>query len=83
MGVMGTKATKYVADLGHHTAPAAQQLATNVLTGDGLADVMAGVDALVDVTNAPTFEAEAVMKFFTTSATTSLRRPTSQESRIT
>jgi uncharacterized protein YbjT (DUF2867 family) len=41
----------------------------DVLTGAGLADALAGADALVDVTNSPSFEAAPVMEFFTRSAT--------------
>jgi hypothetical protein len=40
-----------------------------VLTGAGLADAMAGADVLVDAANSPSFEADTVMNFFTTSAT--------------
>ena len=68
-GLMGTKVVKFLNDMGHQTAAAALELGTNVLTGQGLADALDGADALVDVTNAPTFEAEAVMSFFSTSAT--------------
>jgi uncharacterized protein YbjT (DUF2867 family) len=68
-GLIGTKMVKLLNDAGHHTVAAALEVGTNVLTGEGLADVLAGADALVDVTNAPTFDADAVMQFFTTSAT--------------
>ena len=67
-GLMGTKIVKYLTDIGHQTSSAALELGVNVLTGEGLADALAGADALVDVTNAPTYEADAVMQFFTTSA---------------
>jgi uncharacterized protein YbjT (DUF2867 family) len=68
-GLIGTKMVKLLNDAGHHTVAAALEVGTNVLTGEGLADALAGADALVDVTNAPTFDADAVMQFFTTSAT--------------
>jgi uncharacterized protein YbjT (DUF2867 family) len=68
-GMIGARVVKFLNGIGHQTTAAALELGTNVLTGEGLADVLAGADALVDVTNAPTFEADAVMQFFTTSAT--------------
>lgn len=68
-GRIGVKVVKFLNDVGHQIAAAAPEFGTNVLTGEGLADALAGADALVDVTNAPTFEAEAVVQFFTTSAT--------------
>ncbi len=41
----------------------------NTLTGEGLAEVLAGAEAVIDVSNSPSFEDEAVMEFFTTSTT--------------
>ena len=40
-----------------------------MLTGEGLADALAGADVLVDVVNSPSFEDDPVMEFFTTSTT--------------
>jgi uncharacterized protein YbjT (DUF2867 family) len=37
------------------------------VTGEGLADVMAGADVVVDVANAPVWDDDAVREFFTTS----------------
>jgi uncharacterized protein YbjT (DUF2867 family) len=39
----------------------------NTLTGEGLAQALAGASVVVDVSNSPSFEDDAVMKFFTTS----------------
>jgi hypothetical protein len=58
-GLIGTKVVTLLNDAGHQTAAAALDLGTNVLTGEGLADAVAGADALVDVTNPPTFETDA------------------------
>ena len=38
----------------------------NTITGDGLAQVLAGAHVVVDVTNSPSFEEDAVFKFFET-----------------
>ena len=39
----------------------------NTLTGEGLADVLKGANVVVDVSNSPSFEDAAVLKFFQTS----------------
>ncbi len=41
----------------------------NTLTGEGLAEVLDDAPVLIDVSNSPSFEDEAVMDFFTTSTT--------------
>jgi len=41
----------------------------NTLTGEGVPEVLAGASVVVDVSNSPSFEDEAVMEFFTTSTT--------------
>src|SRR6266849_9052772 len=39
----------------------------NTLTGEGLAEVLKGASVVVDVTNSPSWEDAAVLKFFETS----------------
>jgi hypothetical protein len=39
----------------------------NTITGEGLADALAGVQVVVDVANSPSFEDKAVLEFFETS----------------
>ncbi len=46
---------------------AAPDTGVNTLTGEGLADALKGASVAVDVTNAPSWEDNAVMKFFETS----------------
>jgi uncharacterized protein YbjT (DUF2867 family) len=72
-GLIGSKVVDILEAEGHHPIAASRASGVDVLTGDGLADAMAGADALVDVSNSPSFEADAVMQFFTT-ATTNLVR---------
>jgi len=43
------------------------QSGVDTLTGEGLADAVEGADVLVDVTDSPSFEADAVMAFFANS----------------
>jgi uncharacterized protein YbjT (DUF2867 family) len=47
--------------------PAAPNTGVDTITGEGLAEVMAGADVVVDVSNAPVWDDDAVLQFFTTS----------------
>ncbi len=67
-GLIGTKVVEVLQAGGHHVVAASRSSGVDVLTGAGLADALAGADALVDVTNSPSFEADAVLAFFTSSA---------------
>jgi uncharacterized protein YbjT (DUF2867 family) len=68
-GLIGTKVVEHLRHDGHDVVASSRSSGVDVLTGEGLADAFAGADALVDVTNSPSFEAGPVMEFFTTSAT--------------
>jgi uncharacterized protein YbjT (DUF2867 family) len=68
-GLIGTKVVEALTADGNDVIAASRSSGVDVLTGAGLADALAGADALVDVTNSPSFEADAVMSFFTRSAT--------------
>src|SRR5205085_11037467 len=52
---------------GHEVVPAAPSTGVNTLTGEGLAEALAGAHAVVDVANSPSFEDKASMDFFETS----------------
>jgi uncharacterized protein YbjT (DUF2867 family) len=67
-GLIGTKVVDVLRSEGHDVVAASRSTGLDVLTGDGLADALVGADAIIDVTNSPSFEADAVMRFFTTSA---------------
>jgi uncharacterized protein YbjT (DUF2867 family) len=66
-GLIGTRVVQLLQDEGHDVVAASRSSGVDVLTGAGLADAVAGADALIDVTNSPSFEADAVLNFFTTS----------------
>jgi uncharacterized protein YbjT (DUF2867 family) len=53
---------------GHEVTGASRSSGVDVITGEGLADAVAGADVLVDVTNSPSFEDEPVLAFFTASS---------------
>lgn len=68
-GLIGTKVVDLLKADGHDVVPASRSSGVDVVTGAGLASALDGADAVIDVTNSPSFEADAIMAFFTASAT--------------
>ena len=68
-GLIGTRVVDLLTAAGHQVVASSRATGVDVLTGEGLADALDGADALVDVTNSPSFEDDLVLQFFTTSAT--------------
>jgi uncharacterized protein YbjT (DUF2867 family) len=66
-GLIGSKLVTRLREHGHEAVPASPDTGVNTLTGEGLAEVLQGASVVVDVSNSPSFEDAAVMKFFTTS----------------
>ncbi|MFZ0835787.1 MAG: SDR family oxidoreductase [Mycobacterium sp.] len=66
-GLIGRKVVSLLTGDGHEAVSASRESGVDVLTGEGLADALAGADALVDVVNSPSFDDEPVMHFFSTS----------------
>ena len=66
-GLIGAKVVDLLNDGGHDVVAASRASGADVLTGEGLADALAGADVLVDVTNSPSFDDGPVMDFFTRS----------------
>jgi uncharacterized protein YbjT (DUF2867 family) len=66
-GLIGSKVVANLAAHGHDAVPASPGTGVNTLTGEGLAEALAGADVVVDVANSPSFEDSAVLKFFETS----------------
>jgi uncharacterized protein YbjT (DUF2867 family) len=66
-GLIGSKVVAILQDNGHEVVPASPRLGINSITGEGLDEAMAGTSVVVDVSNSPSFEDSAVMKFFQTS----------------
>jgi uncharacterized protein YbjT (DUF2867 family) len=66
-GLIGSKLVKNLQVLGHEAVPASPDTGVNTLTGEGLAEVLAGAAVVVDVSNSPSFEDAAVLEFFETS----------------
>ncbi|WP_026924903.1 SDR family oxidoreductase [Glycomyces arizonensis] len=66
-GLIGSKVVAKLSADGHEAVAAAPGTGVNTITGEGLAEALTGADVVVDVSNSPSFEAEAVLEFFTTS----------------
>jgi uncharacterized protein YbjT (DUF2867 family) len=66
-GLIGSKLVARLRERGEDAVPASLDTGVNTLTGDGLDQVLQGASIVVDVSNSPSFEADAVMQFFTTS----------------
>jgi uncharacterized protein YbjT (DUF2867 family) len=52
---------------GHDVVAASPSSGVNTITGEGLADALAGAQVVVDVANSPSWEDKAVLEFFETS----------------
>jgi uncharacterized protein YbjT (DUF2867 family) len=66
-GLIGSKVVAILREQGHEAVPASPRLGINSITGEGLAEAMAGTSVVVDVSNSPSFEPAAVLEFFETS----------------
>ncbi len=66
-GLIGSKLVTNLKKQGHEAVAASPDTGVNTLTGEGLAQALQGASVVVDVSNSPSFEEAAVMKFFTTS----------------
>jgi uncharacterized protein YbjT (DUF2867 family) len=66
-GLIGSKLVKKLREHGHEAVAAAPSTGVNTLTGEGLAEALKGAAVMVDVSNSPSWEDAAVMKFFETS----------------
>ena len=53
---------------GHHVVPMSRSVGVDVITGEGLAEALVGVDTVIDAASWPSPEQEAATEFFTTSA---------------
>jgi uncharacterized protein YbjT (DUF2867 family) len=67
-GLVGSNVVNRLAAQGHDAVPASPATGVDTITGEGLADVMTGADVVVDVSNAPVWDDDAVREFFTTSS---------------
>jgi len=66
-GLIGSKLVNKLREHGHEAVAAAPNTGVNTLTGEGLAEALKGASVVVDVSNSPSWEDSAVLKFFETS----------------
>jgi uncharacterized protein YbjT (DUF2867 family) len=68
-GLIGSKVVTRLREHGHQAMPASPDTGVNTITGEGVAEALKGADVVIDVSNSPSFEDAAVLKFFETSTT--------------
>src|SRR5262245_59028519 len=66
-GRVGKNLVNRLRQKGHDVVAASPNTGVNTITGEGLAQALAGAQVVIDVANAPSFEDRAVMEFFETS----------------
>jgi uncharacterized protein YbjT (DUF2867 family) len=66
-GLIGSKLVNKLRKDGHEAVAASPNTGVNSITGEGLADALKGASVIVDVTNSPSWDDAAVLKFFETS----------------
>ncbi|ADH66437.1 MULTISPECIES: SDR family oxidoreductase [Nocardiopsis] len=66
-GLIGSQVVSLLGERGHEAVAVSQSTGVDVLTGEGLGQALTGADAVVDVTNSPSFEDGAALDFFTRS----------------
>ena len=66
-GLIGSKVVAKLREQGHEALAAAPNTGVDTITGEGLAEALRGASVVVDVSNSPSFEGDAAMRFFETS----------------
>ena len=66
-GLIGSKTADRLRRQGHEVIAAAPNTGVNTITGEGLAEALAGASVVIDLANSPSFEDKAVLEFFETS----------------
>ena len=62
-GLIGKKVVTNLRQHGHEVVAASPSSGVNTVTGEGLAQALAGAQVVVDVANAPSWEDNAVRRF--------------------
>jgi uncharacterized protein YbjT (DUF2867 family) len=72
-GLIGSRIVTGLTERGHEAVSASPNSGVNTLTGEGVAEALAGADVVIDVSNSPSFADADVMAFFSTSTGTLLK----------
>ncbi|KVN65326.1 NmrA family transcriptional regulator [Burkholderia ubonensis] len=67
-GLIGSRVVTLLGEAGHQVLAASPRTGVDTITGEGLTDALTDADVVVDVANAPSWEPQAVLDFFRTSA---------------
>jgi len=67
-GLIGSRVVTLLSEAGHEVLAASPRNGVNSVTGEGLSNALTDADVVVDVTNAPSWEPQAVLDFFRSSA---------------
>ena len=67
-GLIGSRLVSTLRSRGHEVLPASPDSGVNTITGEGVDAALAGAQVVVDVSNSPSFDDAAVLKFFETSS---------------
>ena len=67
-GRVGRHAVEILEQRGHQVVPISRSVGVDLITGEGLADALEGVTAVIDAATGPSPEQEPATEFFTTAA---------------
>src|SRR6516165_7352672 len=63
-GLIGSKTVAILRQGGHEVIAASPNSGVNTITGEGVKEVVAGAQVVIDLANSPSFEDKAVLEFF-------------------
>src|SRR5947208_16680975 len=66
-GLIGSRSVERLRKEGDEVLAASPNSGVNTITGEGLAQALAGAQIVIDLANSPSFEDKAVLEFFETS----------------
>jgi uncharacterized protein YbjT (DUF2867 family) len=66
-GLIGSKTVAILRQGGHEVVAASPNSGVNTITGEGLKEVTAGAQVVIDLANSPSFEDQPALEFFQTS----------------
>ena len=66
-GLIGSKTVPILRQAGHDVLAASPRSGVNSITGEGVKEALAGAQVVIDLSNSPSFEDQAVLEFFETS----------------
>jgi uncharacterized protein YbjT (DUF2867 family) len=65
-GLIGSKTVERLRKEGHEVVAASPSSGVNTITGEGVAEAVAGAEVVIDLANSPSFEETAALEFFET-----------------